>query len=126
MRATPLFLFAIAPLAAQEAPKRTVEFSALVLVNGFYNNARVNNSDVPQWADSLRAASAAGGTVRQTRLGVVLSEPDVLGGSFTGEIDADFFGGQEPSSGGRTFALLRMRRAVGTLAWSHTQLLFGQ
>ena len=55
-----------------------------------------------------------------------LTDPQVLGGSFSGELDVDFFGGQQPSSGGRTFPLLRIRRAVGTLQWSHTQVLFGQ
>jgi hypothetical protein len=118
----------VAPLAAQQpAPKRTVEFSGLVLVNGFFNNAAVNNSDVPQFALPDTAPAGAGGAaIRQTRLRVFLTEADVLRGSLTGEIDADFFGGQEPSSGGRTFPLLRLRRAVGTVSWSHAQLLFGQ
>ncbi len=127
MRATLfLSLAAVAPLAAQQAPKRTVEFSGLVLVNGFFTNARVNNSDVPQFVDSVAPVSAGGGAIRQTRLGVFFTEPDVLRGTFTGEVDADFFGGQQPSTGGRTFPLLRLRRAVGTIAWSHAQLLFGQ
>jgi hypothetical protein len=118
---------AAAPLAAQQSPKRTVELSGLVLVNGFFNNAPVNNSDVPSFVVSDTAPVAAGGaTIRQTRLGVFVTEPSVLRGSFTGEIDADFFGGQEPSAGGRTFPLLRLRRAVGTIAWSQSQLLFGQ
>ncbi len=118
---------AIAPLAAQKPPKRTVEFSGLVLVNGFFNNAAVNNSDVPQFALSDTVPAAAGGAdIRQTRLQVFLTEPDVLRGTLTGEIDADFFGGQEPSSGGRAFPLLRLRRAAGTVAWSHAQLLLGQ
>jgi hypothetical protein len=105
----------------------TVEFSGLVLVNGFFTNARVNNSDVPQLAESdTTGAAGTGGTIRQTRLGVLVTDPQVLGGSFSGEVDVDFFGGQEPSSGDRTFPLLRMRRAVGTMQWSHTQLLFGQ
>src|SRR5881628_1042322 len=137
MRATLLVsLAAVAlPLAAQTPPsppapppavKRTLELTGLVLVNGFFNNARVNNSDVPQFADSLSPASAAGGAIRQTRLGVLVTDPDVLGGTFSGELDVDFFGGQSPSSGGRTFPLLRLRRAVGTVAWRHVQLLFGQ
>jgi len=114
-------------LAAQQAPKRSVEFSGLVLVNGFFNSAPMNNSDVPQLVLPDTAPAGAGGAaIRQTRVGVFLTEPDVLRGSFTGELDADFFGGQEPSSGGRTFPLLRLRRAVGTVSWSHTQLLFGQ
>jgi hypothetical protein len=124
-------------LAAQNAPdttppaapalRHTVEFSGVVLINGFFTNAGVNNSDVPQFAtaDTI-GVSGSGGTIRQTRLGVLLTDPDVLGGSFIGELDADFFGGQQPSTGGRTFPLLRIRRAVGTLQWSHIALLFGQ
>ena len=131
MRATSLVaLIGLAfPLRAQTpAPeaKRTVELTGFVLVNGFFTNARVNNSDVPLFADSLAPASAAGGTIRQTRLGVLVTDPDVLRGSFSGEVDVDFFGGQQPSGGGRTFPLLRLRRAVGTVSWEHAQLLFGQ
>ena len=113
-------------LAPAPAAKRTVELTGFVLVNGFFNNARVNNSDVPQFADSLAPASAAGGTIRQTRLGVLVNDPDVLHGSFAGEVDVDFYGGQQPSTGGRTFPLLRLRRAVGTVAWSGVQVMFGQ
>ena len=116
-----------APLAAQQSPKRTVEFSGLVIGNGFFNSAPVNNSDVPYFVLPDTSPAAAGGaTMRQTRLGVFLTEPDVLHGNFTGDLDVDFFGGQEPSAGGRTFPLLRLRRAVGTIAWSHAQVLFGQ
>ena len=118
---------AAGPLAAQQSPKRTVEFSGLVLVNGFFNNAPVNNSDVPYFVlPDTAPAGSGGGTIRQTRVGVFVTDPSVLRGSFTGEIDADFFGGQEPSAGGRTFPLVRLRRAVGTVAWSHSQVLFGQ
>jgi hypothetical protein len=113
--------------AAPAAPHRSVEFSGLVLVNGFFTNAGVNNSDVPQFAAADTAGvSGSGGTIRQTRLAVFLTDPDVLGGRFSGEVDADFFGGQQPSTGGRTFPLLRIRRAVGTLQWPHIGLLFGQ
>jgi hypothetical protein len=122
-------LLAQNPPAAATTPtaRRTVEFSGLVLVNGFFTNSRTNNSDVPQLAEQDTVGVAgSGGTIRQTRLGVFVTDPDVLGGTFTGELDADFFGGQQPSSGGRTFPLLRIRRAVGTLQWSHMRLLFGQ
>src|SRR2546425_759497 len=133
MRAT-LFVSLVAvalPLAAKTPPsppapaKRTVELTGLVLVNGFFTNARVNNSDVPQFADSLPSASAIGGTIRQTRLGLLVTDPDVLRGSFSGEVDVDFYGGQQPSSGGRTFPLLRLRRAVGIVSRSeeHTSEL---
>ena len=131
MRVLLLLCAAAVPLAGQEAPpsppKRTVEFSGFVLINGFYNTARVNNSDVPQVAENDPVGiGSIGGAIRQTRLGILVSDADVLGGSFAGEIDADFFGGQQPSSGGRTFPLLRLRRAVGTVTWPHVQLLIGQ
>src|SRR3989475_633518 len=135
MRATLLVALAavVLPLAAQTPPtppapaaKRTVELTGLVLMNGFFTNARVYNSAVPQFAASLAPASAVGGTLRQTRLGVLVTDPDVLRGSFSGEVDLDFFGGQQPSSGGRTFPLVRLRRAVGIVSWAHAQLLFGQ
>ena len=128
----PLYPFPFPSLLAQQraatpAPARTIEFTGQLLVNGFYNSAGVNNSDVPQLAlQDTTGASGAGGTVRQTRLGVSLTEPNVLGGRFSGELDVDFFGGQQPSGGGRTFPLLRLRRAVGTLAWRHLKVLVGQ
>ncbi|PYP60475.1 MAG: hypothetical protein DMD40_00495, partial [Gemmatimonadetes bacterium] len=96
-------------------------------MNGFYNSARTNNSDVPVFADTdavgVKGTSA---TLRQTRLGVLVTDPDVLGGSFSGEIDVDFFGGQQPAAGNRTFPLLRLRRAITTVQWTHMQLLIGQ
>src|SRR2546425_6177176 len=125
MRATLLVSLAVValPLAAQTPPsaKRTIELTGLVLVNGFFTNARVNNSDVPQFVDSLAPASAIGGTIRQTRLGLLVTDPDVLGGDFSGEVDVDFFGGQQPSSGGRTFPLLRLRRAVAPGPWPNVR-----
>ena len=107
--------------------KRTVEFTGTVLINGFYNSARTNNSDVPVFADT-DATGVTGGsaTMRQTRLGVFVNDPDVLGGSFSGEVDMDFFGGQQPAPGNRTFPLIRLRRAIGTVQWNHMQLMFGQ
>src|SRR5438093_8837141 len=33
-----------------------------------------------------------GGTIRQTRLGLLVTDPDVLRGSFSGEVDVDFYG----------------------------------
>lgn len=95
------------------APQRTIEFTGFVLANGFYNSAQVNNSDVPQFAalDSIGIGNA-GGTMRQTRLGLLINDPSVLRGTFAGEVDIDFFGGQQPSSGGRSFPLLIGRAHV--------------
>jgi hypothetical protein len=115
------------PAPPPAAAKRTIEFTGTVLINGFYNSARTNNSDVPVFADTdATGVTGASATMRQTRLGVFVTDPDVLGGSFNGEIDLDFFGGQQPAPGNRTFPLIRLRRAIGTVQWTHVQLMFGQ
>lgn len=107
-----------------------LEITGRVLVHAFRNERRVNNVDDPQFVrpDTAATISAAslGLAIRQTTLGAVLTAPDVLGGRFIGDIDVDFYGGQQPSSGGRTFPLLRVRTARGTIAWSHGELLVGQ
>jgi hypothetical protein len=131
MKLATLLVFAMLQQATPQQPARTIELTGFVLVNGFYNSARVNNSDVPQFADNDPVGlGAAGGSIRQTRLGVLLTEPKVLSGDFSGEIDVDFFGGQQPSSGGRTFPLLRLRRAVASVTWGNLiprmEFLIGQ
>ena len=126
------------PLAAQTAPPQVstrsgleLQFSGLVLLNGFYNSDAVNNSDVPLYASrpdttSTFPASGLGGTARQSRLMLVVTAPDVLGATMSGELDVDFFGGQEPSTGGRFFPLLRIRRTRLDLWWTHVNVMIGQ
>jgi hypothetical protein len=101
----------------------------LILMNAFYTSDDVNNSDVPQFvlpppAGGSRSTSSA--TVRQSRVTVSALAPDFAGGTLSGELDVDFFGGQQPSTGGRTFPLLRIRRAFAEMTWSNTALLVGQ
>ena len=107
-----------------------LEVTGRVLVHTFYNDRHVNNVDDPQFVrpDSVPdlPQSALGLAIRQTTLGVVLTSRDVLGGSFVGDLDADFYGGQQPSSGGRTFPLLRIRTARGAVRWPNGEVMVGQ
>src|SRR5437762_624850 len=107
-----------------------LELTGRVAVNGFGNSRRVNNVDNPQFVRPDTAASVPvrgiGMAIRQTRLGLVVNVADVMGGSFTGDLDVDFYGGQEPSSGGRTFPLVRLRTARGFVTWSNAELMIGQ
>jgi hypothetical protein len=107
-----------------------LEFNGRVVVNAFRNNRRVNNVDDPQFVrpDSASAlpVTAFGMAIRQTTLGLVVTARDVLGGRFVGDVDVDFYGGQQASSGGRTFPLLRLRTARGAVKWSNGELLIGQ
>ena len=107
-----------------------LEITGRVLVHAFSNDARVNNVDDPQFVrpDSVQTlpTKGLGLAIRQTTLGIVLTSRDVLGGQFVGDLDVDFFGGQQPSSGGRTFPLLRLRTARGAVRWSNGELMIGQ
>jgi hypothetical protein len=118
-------------LEAQDHPAPEVSFSATVLMNGFYTSARTNNSDLPQIA-VLRDASdsfppdGVGATLRQTRVQAKAFAAGTLGGEFSALVDVDFFGGQQPSNGGRTFPLLRIRRAWARMSWDRIHVLAGQ
>lgn len=111
--------------------RNRVELSGLVLMNLFANNAKVNNSDVPQFVapdpDTTGLPNShMGMAVRQTRLGLAVSGVQVLGGGLAGDLQLDFFGGQQASGGGRTHPLLRIRTATARIDWPHVGLLFGQ
>src|SRR6185503_6898494 len=97
----------------KDEPKLEASVHGLILMNGFYTSDDMNNSDVPQFAlptgEPARTTTSA--TVRQSRVTVTGVAQDFADGTLTGELDVDFFGGQQPSTGGRTFALLGLRRA---------------
>lgn len=120
-----------APAAAQDRPDIEAAVHGLVLMNAFHTSDKTNNSDVPQFtlppdpADNP-ASSASGGTVRQSRVTVTAFVPEFARGALRGELDVDFYGGQQPSTGGRTFPLLRIRRAFAELSWARVTLLLGQ
>jgi hypothetical protein len=115
-------------LLAQE-PGLDASVHGLILMNAFHTTEDVNNSDVPQFVlppGTAGSRSTSSATVRQSRLTATALAPDFAGGQLTGELDVDFFGGQQPSTGGRTFPLLRIRRAFAELTWSRYALLVGQ
>jgi hypothetical protein len=115
----------------QSRLRNQVQLSGLVLMNAFANNARVNNSDVPQFVALPQDTSGLpnshlGGTVRQTRLGITVTGARALGGGLGGDLQLDFYGGQQPSGGGRTHPLLRVRTATARIDWPHFGILVGQ
>jgi hypothetical protein len=120
---------AASPAAAQQ-PDIEASLHGLILMNAFHTTDNVNNSDVPQFAVPAGAGAPEGSTssasVRQSRVTAFALVPEFAGGVLEGELDVDFFGGQQPSTGGRTFPLLRVRRAVAELTWSRLALLVGQ
>jgi len=107
----------------------TVDLGGTVLVNGFYNNAKANSSDLPTFVlppdpPGGLPAPALGGTARQTEITLTVTSPKVLGASFTGLLDADFYGGQ--LSFARLFPLLHLKRTRAELRWPHAWVMVGQ
>jgi hypothetical protein len=107
-----------------------VEIFGRVLMNAFGNSRNVNNVDNPQFVrpdgPAGFPARGLGMAIRQTRLGVSVRVPEVWNGKFDGDLEVDFSGGQQPSSGGRTFPLVRLRTARGFVRWEHAELMVGQ
>src|SRR6185503_11479087 len=60
-----------------------VELSGLVLMNGFFNNAKVNSADIPTFVvqpdpPGFLPNSALGGTARQSQFALTTIVPNVL------------------------------------------------
>jgi hypothetical protein len=106
-----------------------LDLTGRILTNFFLTTGRVNNVDVPGTALAPSAApedDALGVTIRQSRLGAVLTVDGVLGGSFVGDFEMDFFGGVQNGPGDRRlFPEPRMRTTTARLRWSHTELMTG-
>jgi len=118
-----------ASTALRTRSRVSLEFTGRALMHVVRNDARVNNVDVPTFARPDSGTGPQGGmamTIRQTTLGLAFTATDIAGGTFHGDIDADFYGGQQPSSGGRTFPLVRLRTARGTLSWNNGFVMAGQ
>ncbi|MFI5281409.1 MAG: hypothetical protein ACHQU1_13010, partial [Gemmatimonadales bacterium] len=120
-------------LGVQTRSRNHLEINGLILFNGFYTDTKTNNSDVPTFvaqpvpADTLLPNPAhAAAQVRQTRLGFALTGSHALGADLSADLQLDFYGGQQPSTGGRTFPLPRIRTAAVHLDWRHFGLLVGQ
>jgi hypothetical protein len=126
-----LALMSVVTPAAAQHPDIQAEVHGMVLLNAFANSDAVNNSDVPQFVlppppPGGLPPSGAGATMRQSRVEVRASVAEFAGGRLAGELDVDFFGGQQPSTGGRTFPLIRLRRAFAEFTRGRLAVFAGQ
>ena len=119
--------------AVHARSRMRIQLSAQVLTNVFATYGRVNNVDVPQTA---LAPSSGGGappsedalgiTLRQTRFGAAASATDLMGATFSGDVDFDLFGGVQNGPGDRRlFPEPRLRTARGRVTWRHTEIMVG-
>jgi len=112
----------------QSRLRNQVELSGLILFNAFGTDARVNNADVPLYVETPQDSSGMpnsyiGAAVRQTRIGLTVSDVHVIGAQLGADLQMDFYGG---SVGGNLNPLLRLRTATARLDWPHVGLMVGQ
>jgi hypothetical protein len=115
----------------QSRLQNPVEISGLILINGFYDGAKFNNADVPQWVAAAQDTSGVpnsrlGGLLRQTRIGITVRPGTVLGAQLSADLQLDFYGGEPEEAYDRLVTPPRIRTANVRLAWPQVSLLVGQ
>lgn len=116
---------------AAAAPTFKFEMHGFTSVTGFYQDANTGPSEGQQslWSDSKRTTDKAslGFDVRQTRLNLSVSGPQVMGGATPkAVVEMDFFGGFSAGGYGSVSLLPRLRLAYTELNWGKNRIDFGQ
>ncbi len=126
------------PTAEPAAPPVTaqshfpVTVYGTVLVNGVYNTALMNITDIPlftakQGSDALGNDKTFAMTARQSRFGLRYeSTSEFMGAKLSGQVEVDFLGGKAPFGNGVNMDLLRLRLAFGRMDWEHVAIEGGQ
>lgn len=116
-----------AQVAVQTRSRLAFELTGRVLLHAFSNSARVNNIDVPLMVSPLVAdglpRGGVGLSVRQSSLGFIVTAPNILGAAFTGDMDLDFYGGQNDGS---TSPIIRLAVTRAWLRWKRAEVMVGQ
>lgn len=116
-----------AQVAVQTRARLSFELTGRVLLHAFSNSARVNNIDVPLMVSPLVADGLPRGgiglSVRQSSLGFIVTAPNILGADFTGDLDLDFYGGQNDGS---TSPIMRLAVTRAWLRWKRAEVMVGQ
>lgn len=113
-----------------------LEFDGLVLLTGFWNRGRVNNTDVPTFVaprmatlsdeENERLERSAGAVVRQTMLGLAVSGARAGGADVSGDVELDFAGGPNSGPAHGTFPQPRLRIGRIFARWAAAELMIGQ
>ena len=122
--------------AVRTRSRLQLELSGRVLTNSYFTQGRANSVELPLFvreaATPTNAAQGRSGTrafgvsLRQTLLGAAISVDSVLGATFVGDIDIDFFsGGTSVTADAFGFPTPRLRTVTAQLRWAKTSLLIG-
>lgn len=125
-----------AATAVRTRSRLQLELSGRIVTNSYFTQGRANSAELPLLAreavTSTNPAQGQPGTrafgisLRQTILGAALSVDSVLGGTFVGDIDIDFFsGGSAFTADAFGFPTPRLRTVSAQMRWAKTTLLVG-
>lgn len=107
-----------------QTPSRPpIQFTGMALFNAYWNGRFGGDQQFPATAQPAAGRSNAGGTFRQSILGVRFDGPEIgRGGRVSGTLQADFFAGTSNSLN----QLLRVRVASIQVDWKNYTVMAGQ
>ena len=113
----------LAQSKVESASRLPLRITGMALFNSFWTSRNSGDQQAPTTAASTAGRSAAGGSLRQSLLGVEFHGPrTVLGAQVSGWLMTDFFAG----TGTPLNQLVRIRVASVKLDWQDTSFLVGQ
>lgn len=111
----------------------TIKPYGYIKADMIYNDSKTYGGDelcfwVPSENDTTRSDDGLTFTARQTRLGMIITAPDIGDMKVRGLVETDFYGNGYFSSGSDRLNVgpLRMRRAFGEISGKNWLFLFGQ
>jgi hypothetical protein len=113
----------------ESVSKYPVKLSGLILFNAYGNGGALDIQDLPNLAFPRSPGSpngSAGGTLRQTILGIQATGPKLLGAHTSANVNLDFAGGSPATSYGVVSGFVRLRTAQISLDWEKTSVHIGQ
>jgi hypothetical protein len=121
----------LADTKVQTSQRLPISVTGMLLFNAFSNGSFNGTSENPTTASLNPVPRTAGGTVRQSILGLRFRSPTtVWGAEVNGSLFMDFFAGQTTNGdrlvSGNLNRLMRLRLATVSLDWGSTSLVVGQ
>jgi uncharacterized protein (UPF0335 family) len=105
----------------EAAGKLPVRLTGMVLFNAFHNGRQAGGADFPTVASLEPGARTAGGSMRQSIIGLEFRGTEWAGAHMSGNINMDLFAG----GGGALNQQMRLRTAIVQMEWGKTTLAAG-
>ena len=99
-----------------------VTLTGTLLFNAFWNGRYGGDAQYPLTAQASPGLRNAGGSLRQSIIGLRFDGPEIAGGQVSGNLYTDFFAGSANSLN----HLLRLRTGTIQIDWKDTSLMAGQ